>query len=416
MTKFEPSPTSRAIVVRYVCSFVLLVAGFVATSAAASAADPPRPHISPALDGVAVQGAAYEAAQRRYDQILTQITADKAQNATAIARLAELVRETARLGQLIATDTEVKAAADAILGRIALQLRHLALQAYVTGASGSGVTAQLDLDETTILKQQSMTDIQGAVRRSSLTTQREQFDISAAAATRLAQNRRALGQAMADTAATTRTRDRSAAAIVTDTATSVTRHGELLLARATAYVTGTNLPLVALDAYFGGAAAANAKRPGCHISWPLLAGIGQIESHQGTYGGSSLDAVGNVTIPIFGIPLDGTGGNEQILTADGSYSRAEGPMQFLPGTWAAVAVDGDGNGTSDPQNLYDAAATAASYLCRGGQSLDTPDGQTAAILTYNNSGAYVASVTAAAQGYSAALPAIPPPPAPPASP
>ena len=399
-------------VARCVLGFVLFVAGFVATSGVATAADPPPPHISPALDGVVVQGASYEAAQHRYDQILAQITADKAQNASAIARLVNLVHEAARLEQLIATDTDVKAAADAILGRVAVQLRRLALQAYVTGTSGAGVAAELNLEDSTILQQQSATDIQGAVRRSSLATQRVQFAISVAAAARLAQNRRTLGQVMADTADTTRTRDRSAVAIVTDTATSVTRHGELLLARATAFVAGTNLPLVALDAYVGGAAMANAKRPGCQISWPLLAGIGQIESHQGTYGGSSLDALGNVTIPIFGIPLDGTGGNEQILATDGSFSRAEGPMQFLPGTWAAVAVDGDGNGKLDPQNLYDAAATAASYLCRGGQSLDTPGGQSAAILTYNNSGAYVASVTAAEQGYSAALPAIPPPPLP----
>ena len=76
-----------------------------------------------------------------------------------------------------------------------------------------------------------------------------------------------------------------------------------------------------------------------------------------------------------------------------------GPMQFLPGTWAMWATDGDGDGRRDPLDLDDAAAAAARYLCAGGHDLSSGSGWADAILTYNRARVYVDDVYAAAVGY-----------------
>jgi hypothetical protein len=49
---------------------------------------------------------------------------------------------------------------------------------------------------------------------------------------------------------------------------------------------------------------------------------------------------------------------------DGGAS-AEGPFQFLPSTWLAEGVDGNGDGTKDANDLTDAAFGAANYLSDG---------------------------------------------------
>ena len=100
-----------------------------------------------------------------------------------------------------------------------------------------------------------------------------------------------------------------------------------------------------------------------------------------------------------------------------TYARAMGPMQFLPGTWARYASDGDGDGKADPQNLFDASLAAARYLCSGGLNLRDPSQVMAAILRYNNSMPYAQNVLGWAAAYATGvvpvdLPPItgPPPP------
>ncbi|ONI88064.1 hypothetical protein ALI22I_20195 [Saccharothrix sp. ALI-22-I] len=44
-------------------------------------------------------------------------------------------------------------------------------------------------------------------------------------------------------------------------------------------------------------------------------------------------------------------------------SQATGLAQFIPTTWAAYGVDGDGDGTADPRDPPDAIATQAIYMC-----------------------------------------------------
>jgi hypothetical protein len=74
-------------------------------------------------------------------------------------------------------------------------------------------------------------------------------------------------------------------------------------------------------------------------------------------------------------------------------------MQFLPGTWARYASDGDGDGVADPQNLYDSTLAAARYLCSGGLNLRDQSQVMAAILRYNNSIPYARNVLGWAAAY-----------------
>jgi peptidoglycan hydrolase CwlO-like protein len=101
-----------------------------------------------------------------------------------------------------------------------------------------------------------------------------------------------------------------------------------------------------------------AAAPTCPgLSWTVLGAIGQVESGHGR-------------------------------NAATSYAGAQGPMQFLPSTFAAYAVDGDHDGDADIQDPADAIFTAARYLCangagRGGSSLYQ------AIWHYNHADWYV---------------------------
>jgi membrane-bound lytic murein transglycosylase B len=180
------------------------------------------------------------------------------------------------------------------------------------------------------------------------------------------------------------------------------------------------IPSMALAAYRNAEQKMATSDPGCGISWNLLAGIGRIES--GHANGGATDARGTAVHPIYGPALDGTlPGNEVIVQSNAggrvSYARAMGPMQFLPGTWARYASDGDGDGLADPQNLYDSTLSAARYLCSGGLNLRDQSQVMTAILRYNNSIPYARNVLGWAAAYATGvvpvdLPPVtgPPPP------
>lgn len=80
-----------------------------------------------------------------------------------------------------------------------------------------------------------------------------------------------------------------------------------------------------------------------------------------------------------------------------SRAGARGPMQFLPGTWRAYAVDGDGDGHRDITNAADAVHTAARHLCLNGGA--DPEGLRHAIWNYNHSKSYVERVLDVARAY-----------------
>jgi len=105
-------------------------------------------------------------------------------------------------------------------------------------------------------------------------------------------------------------------------------------------------------------AAAAATCPGMRTS--ALSAVGQVESGHGRDAGPS-------------------------------SAGALGPMQFLPSTFAAYAVDGDGDGVTDVRDPADAVSTAARYLCANGAGHGR-DGEAAALFRYNHADWYVAMV------------------------
>jgi Transglycosylase SLT domain len=111
-------------------------------------------------------------------------------------------------------------------------------------------------------------------------------------------------------------------------------------------------------------------RPWCPgLPWTVLAGIGKVETDHGR-------------------------------GAEVSPAGAEGPMQFMPATWAAYAVDGDGDGVASIWDAADAVPAAAHYLCANGGG--DPAGLRNAIWHYNHDDSYVEVVLAWAARYAAA--------------
>ena len=171
------------------------------------------------------------------------------------------------------------------------------------------------------------------------------------------------------------------------------------------------IPVTALEAYAYAARVAEVENPNCHLAWPTLAGIGMVESHHGKYRGATIAPNGDVTPPIRGVRLDGTMGNMAIADTDGGkldgdplMDRAMGPMQFIPGTWKLYGVDANNDGVISPDNIDDAALSAAGYLCSRGKDLATPRGWMDALRAYNLSDQYARTVrdwaTAYADGHS----------------
>ena len=172
--------------------------------------------------------------------------------------------------------------------------------------------------------------------------------------------------------------------------------------------TGAAIPPPTLAAYRRAAARLQEADPSCGLEWPLLAGIGRVESNHGRFGGAVVRADGVSAPPVIGIRLDGSLAGTMVvrdsdrgaLDGDSLYDRAVGPMQFLPGTWRAYAADGDGDGRDNPQDIDDAALASAAYLCSGSGNLATPAGARAAVLRYNNSSDYADLVLRLAAVYS----------------
>ena len=171
------------------------------------------------------------------------------------------------------------------------------------------------------------------------------------------------------------------------------------------------IPITALEAYAYAARVAEVENPGCHIAWTTLAGIGQVESHHGTYHGATLFPNGDVRPPIRGVVLDGTNGTMRIVDSDpggmdgdSDTVRAMGPMQFIPETWREYGVDANNDGVVSVDNIDDAALSAAGYLCWRGKDLASPRGWITALRAYNDSDVYARAVRDWATAYAAGHP------------
>ncbi|MDH6238780.1 lytic transglycosylase domain-containing protein [Aurantimicrobium minutum] len=168
----------------------------------------------------------------------------------------------------------------------------------------------------------------------------------------------------------------------------------------------TGIPKRVLTAYAGVALQLNAYKPECKLSWNTLAGIGWVESRHGTIFGGKVKSNGNMSEPIYGIPLDGKNNTKALPDFDdgnfdgtAEFDRAVGPMQFIPPTWAAWHSDGNGDGIEDGQNIDDSAFAAGRYLCFSGGDLSTPEGWRKALRGYNASNHYAQDVSNKAKEY-----------------
>ena len=157
----------------------------------------------------------------------------------------------------------------------------------------------------------------------------------------------------------------------------------------------TSVPEVLWSAY---RSAVDSAPSSCRLPVELLAAIGQVES--GSLAGRGLDRRHRAVPAVLGPVLDGRGFAAISDTDDGrfdgdtTWDRAVGPMQFIPSTWQRWGRDGNSDGTRDPQNVEDAAFSAAAYLCADSRDLSSAAGLRSAILSYNHSEAYLADVLA----------------------
>jgi hypothetical protein len=119
--------------------------------------------------------------------------------------------------------------------------------------------------------------------------------------------------------------------------------------------------------------AAAARCPG--LPWSVLAAVGKVET----------DHARNVAT---------------------SSAGARGPMQFMPGTWAAYGLDATGNGVADIMDAVDAVHSAAHYLCANGGG--NPATLRKALWHYNHAEWYVNLVLERAAGYAVSVASAPP--------
>jgi hypothetical protein len=349
------------------------------------------PRLSPALGRVEVSSPDYDAAQSQYaddwhrlGELHQRERADRASLVTLSLVAARLVGD-----EHVATRRHAKAQ------RRVAQLRKSLAELVVGIYMANGVTG-------TSPDERALVDSVGADRLTDLEVELAVVTSSGAAAR---QDRSSLVDVHTRQAAST---GDLAAALTDDAATTAQLardRTQVADARLVADVVGTDLTLVTLDAYWRASSHMVGEDPACHLRWSDIAGVARVESHNGTYRGDTVGPNGDEQFPIIGIALDGTNGTAVVHDTDGgaldhdaTYDRAVGPLQVLPSTWRRYGVDGNGDGRTDPQNLYDAAATAGVLLCRWG-SLADDRGLRVAYYHYNPSQAYVDEVLSYAHLY-----------------
>ncbi len=371
----------------------------------APAVPAPPPPIAPELASVPVTSAPHDAAQQARDH--AQAAVDQAKDQIQQAQR-DLVDLTQRQQEISASVTDGSTAVQTLRGQLGLlqiQVRQMALGAYVVGESVTGSpTADLDLGS----------DRARGTNRTAMRAARSQLlDQARTVSARLAETEAAVRRDSSDlqdvrsALASAHDRlDRATAALPGLQVDLVARTQDLEGTLGLSQVVGLNFPLVVLDTYWKAAAS----QPACGIQWWALAGIGATESAHGTEGGSKVAANGDTSRPIVGIALDGSAGTASIpdtdhglLDGDPFHDRAVGPMQFIPSTWMAWARDGNGDGRADPNNYYDATMAAAAYLCASGPMRTDAD-LIRGFLSYNQDPYYAALVLQRGKTYGLLLP------------
>jgi len=326
---------------------------------------------------------------------LTQVTRTH-QRAEAADRADTMTmdRDAARLDEL--TGDQRQAADDVIVART--RLKDLAVAAYESGGPGSTVAALLSsetIDDYARAQHyfSNITDNGTDVLKEYVKAKSSTSKATLAAVNLLQKAQQA--KAIADEQVVV------TAVAVQEAATLLASRQSLLTVTSDAVSSpNVDIPRMVLDAYQR--AAANVQAKGCHLAWWGLAGIGRVESDHGRDEDAHLLPDGDLLPHIIGVPLTGADGTALIVDPTGGYAHAEGPMQFIPSTWAKWGADGNNDGIRNPDNIYDATLAAADYLCATSTDLESDTGLEAAYLSYNHSADYVTEVLAWAHAYQAA--------------
>ena len=134
----------------------------------------------------------------------------------------------------------------------------------------------------------------------------------------------------------------------------------------------------------------------CHLRTSVLAAMGQVGSR--SLQNHGLDDQHRATPAVYGEPSkrpqdartpDTDRGS---LDGDPRSDRPMGPLAFLVPTWRVAQVDGDDDGRRDPQDIEDAALSAANLLCLDGRDLGTTSDLRAALDAFGHSTSYTRSV------------------------
>jgi cell wall-associated NlpC family hydrolase len=112
------------------------------------------------------------------------------------------------------------------------------------------------------------------------------------------------------------------------------------------------------------------------LPWPVLAGVGTVESDNGQSSAPGVHSGAN-------------------------FAGAEGPMQFEPATFAEYAVNADPGSPLTPYDPRDAIFAAARMLCASGARGGSPAGIRQAVYAYNHAGWYVTEILEWAAKYAA---------------
>lgn len=424
----DPAPR-RALLVAAVAALCTAVPSIAASAVAPTAPVvlaqpspelPGLPPLSPELATIPVDGADVRRARASYERAAAGLTAQQSARLSIDRDLTEVAARAGLLESALVAATARAGGARARLDELERAIADLAVRMYTTGGPAARIDAALATDQPAV-NDADRRDVLGAASMDVLLAERAAHLARLEEATAQVKAARAELRALADAgaqlvAARPAAVEREVAA-APPVATQRVAYEE---ARAVATVEGSEFALVALDAYHRAALATAEEDPTCRVQWWAIAGISRVEGRHGTYGGARLDKLGDTSIRIIGIQLNGTNQTQVVTDSDGgvldgdaAFDRAVGPMQFIPQTWARFAADGNGDGIATPFNLYDATLAAARYLCRASRGLDTDDGLRTAYFSYNHSDAYVAQVLSFARRYERSL-TLPPPPIDPA--
>jgi len=371
------------------------------------------PRLSRELSAVPIQSSSYDGSRAAYASAWRRQVEAQQRKTAAEASLSDLGAAEQRLTVELNDATRRHDKSAFRLSVLRQGVRELAVAAYMRGGSQGPMSIGLDPSQATdeqasrvLVESVSSSQISDSIVHEAIVDQTQAtIDADTAALAdvraRQADQTSQRDQAEADRVAAVALVDRARHAVADD--------------RMTATVVGTDLSLVALDAYWRSAMVTAFVNPGCKLTWTALAGIGRVESLHGTYGGGPLDGNGETITPIIGIALDGSRNTAVIHDTDGGaidtdpvFDRAVGPMAFLPTSWRAYGRDGNNDGVNDVQNIYDAALASSVLLCRSAP-LDNDANLRAAYYSYNRSDVYVNMVLGFTHGYDTfVIPPVPP--------